>query len=84
MGKGSSTRVRDVKRYDENFEKIDWSGGFVQQNVRFDVMDEVERQREINAEKARWVQYCNEKFVKFVTKDGDGDDGNADEVVGTH
>ena len=25
MSKGSGDRVRDKKRYDENFEKVDWS-----------------------------------------------------------
>jgi hypothetical protein len=68
MGKGSSTRTCDTKRYEENFDKIDWSGPY-----GVSVMEtEQWRQLQDNAALRDWLERCQEHFVERV----DGDDGN--------
>ena len=92
MSKGSGNRVRDTKRYEENYGKIDWSEKSVFELIAdhwwkwgkgpygVSVMEEdAERQRLSNLYLGAWLEARNNKIM-----DGDDDGNAADEAVGTH
>ena len=54
MSKGSGDRVRDRKRYDENYERIDWSGEWDRDVVEW---------RRLNAEMVTW--WCAEPWPEL-------------------
>ncbi len=73
MGKGSGNRVRDTKRYEENYNHIDWG-------------DDWGPPRGLPDSIGSFDVHWSDRSIKFhEVKDGDGDDGNStDEAVGTH
>ena len=71
MGKGSGNRVRDTKRYEENYGKIDWS-----EDRYFEELQQYALRK--------WRQGMERRCKEHIGR-VDGDDGNTtDEAVGTH